>query len=138
MAATHAVGCSQSRSSRLVLQLSSSCGTHRSSVASTVFTKIHNFTVACKSWQAAFEAPRRPVSGSSLPAVLFFFFFPVRAEVDVQCFAGHSACRNRTRTNPAGGQHARGTALRAGRDIYNRNSIPLQKKNNKGRRSSER
>lgn len=40
--------------------------------------KIRNFTAKRKSWRAA-----RPVSASSPPAVLFFFF-KVPAEVDVQ------------------------------------------------------
>lgn len=37
--------------------------------------------------------------------------------------AGYAACSGRTGGYP-GAQRARGTALRARRDIYNRNSIP--------------
>lgn len=123
------------RSPRLVLQLSSSCGTHRSAVLYTVSKKKERqHTPAWKCWSADLEPPSRLVSRSSLPAALFVFEQrQARGRRTVR--TGHSACPSWTRGYPAGAHHARGTALRAGRDIYNRNSIPFAKKNSRGRRS---
>lgn len=96
--------------------------------------KERQHTPAWKCWSADLEPPSRLVSRSSLPAALFVFEQrQARGRRTVR--TGHSACPSWTRGYPAGAHHARGTALRAGRDIYNRNSIPFAKKNSRGRRS---